>query len=82
MSAAWIYATDEKPYPEVEGWYALLLPGDTETVDGMTMYSYPDYIMFFELTITEDGPMWEHGIGDDYGFLAWAGPYDVPKVPK
>lgn len=29
--------------PEVEGWYRVLHPGDSESIDGHTIYEYGDY---------------------------------------
>lgn len=39
MSTAWVRGNT----PEIEGWYRVMHPGDSESIDGHTIYEYGDY---------------------------------------
>ena len=85
----WTY-TKDKEYPDTEGWYAVLLPGDSESEDGHTFYNFPDYIMFAHFyppvqeapgqETEEPCPYWDCFIETE-GMVAWCGPYEVPQNP-
>lgn len=39
----WVTGNDKDDCPEVEGWYHVMHAGDSESVDGFTIYEYGDY---------------------------------------
>lgn len=39
----WITREDRGTFPEVDGWYRVMVSGDSESIDGHTIYSFDDY---------------------------------------
>ena len=74
--------------PDVEGWYRVMLPGDSDSVDGHTLYDFPDYETWGywtpasaeEFEDFEGGykGSWTLELGEPDGLFAYAGPVTVP----
>jgi hypothetical protein len=43
MTLKWHTRESSSDYPPAEGWYRVMISGDSESVDGHLIYSYPDY---------------------------------------
>lgn len=39
----WHTREDQDDLPKEEGWYRVRVSGDSESIDGFTIYNYPDY---------------------------------------
>lgn len=39
----WLNRTSKDDYPFVTGWYRVMISGDSASIDGHEIYSYPDY---------------------------------------
>ena len=40
---SWITRTSKDDVPTERGWYMVMISGDSEAIDGFTIYSYPEY---------------------------------------
>lgn len=81
----------QKPaVPQLEGWYRVMHPGDSDSVDGHTIYDYPDYEDWAYWTPAKPEELEEEGDGykgswttmhDEEGdmIFAYAGPVVMPK---
>jgi len=86
----WI--NQEPAVPSVEGWYRVMLPGDSESMDGFTLYEFPDYETWGywspaspeEYEDFADGykGSWTVEMGEPDGLFAYAGPIAVPTPYK
>lgn len=76
--------------PPVEGWYRVMFPGDSESVDGHTLYDFPDYEDWaywtpaapWEFEDFEGGykGSWTTFYDADGGSIfAYSGPIEVPE---
>lgn len=76
----WITRENKKSFPEIEGWYRVMVSGDSETIDGHTIYAFDDYETWAQFTKHEDG---ESFVGmhdeDEYTIFAYCGPFVIPK---
>lgn len=89
----WVLADPDKglTHPEAEGHYFVLFAGDSESVDGHTIYSFDDYTEWAywhpaqpeELEDFEGGfkGNWSSSSGEPESIIAWCGPVRVPDKP-
>jgi len=88
VAPEWV-RTSTQEYPDDAGWYAVLLPGDSESEDGHTIYDYPDFVTFAQFyppvqeppgqETEEPIPTWVSFDGLE-GMIAWCGPFNVPPI--
>lgn len=70
------------PMPSEPGYYRVVIEGDSESEDGFTLYSYPDYETWAEISFDEgDGSIIFIASHDEEAesMIAWYGPIEVPK---
>lgn len=39
----WIHRVDPNTFPKIDGWYRVMVAGDSESIDGHTIYAFDDY---------------------------------------
>jgi hypothetical protein len=75
----WVHRIDRGTFPEADGWYRVMVSGDSESIDGHTIYSFDDYETWAQFTKHEDGDSF---IGihdeDEYTIFAFCGPFIIP----
>lgn len=87
--ATWIMPADKPCNPPAEGWYRVMHPGDSESIDGHTIYAYGDYPGWAYWTPAEAGELegFEGGYRghwmcqhdeDGESIFAYCGPFEVP----
>jgi hypothetical protein len=75
--------------PPAEGWYAVMHPGDSESIDGHTIYEFGDYQDFARWTPAEPDELEDFDDGykghwmtqhdeDGDGIFAFYGPLLIP----
>src|SRR6267142_455908 len=77
---------DTSTWPTIPGVYAVMVSGDSESIDGHTIYAFDDYRTFANL-ITSDPEDGEKGFinfhgyhdEDEYTIFAWYGPIIIPE---
>lgn len=72
----WQERKDENDnFPDYEGWYRVMVSGDSEQIDGHTIYEFGDYETWAYFTLHEDGGNFV-GVHDEdnYSIFAWCGP--------
>ena len=72
---------DPKTYPTKEGFYAVMVCGDSESDGPHVYYSYPDYLTHAYAFRDEDtGQIVLKGIHDEEQetVIAWYGPIEIP----
>lgn len=81
MTMQWEDRTEEKSLPASEGWYRVMVSGDSESIDGHTIYSFDDYETWAYFIPDEDGGGSFSGINDEDEnvIFAYCGPFTVPK---
>lgn len=74
----WVHRS-EKDFPEIAGWYRVMVSGDSESIDGHTIYAFDDYETWAQFTKHEDGGSFA-GIHDEdeYVIFAYCGPIIFP----
>ncbi len=81
---AWVqcrWPTEPESRPTEEGQYRVLRAGDSDSVDGVTAYAYPDHLDWATV-YRDEGEIFAsvaHGDADD--IIAWCGPIAVPPCP-
>lgn len=77
----WITRNDVNEYPIAEGWYRVMVSGDSEQLDGHTIYAFDDYETWAYLSKNGDDEYNFKGEHDeeDFTIFAYCGPYIVPK---
>lgn len=77
----WIIRNDDKSNnPTVEGLYAVMVGGDSEQIDGHTIYAFDDYQNFAEFKLNEDGGAFVGAHDEeDFTIFAYYGPIIIPK---
>ncbi len=80
---------DKTTWPTKLGFYAVMVSGDSESIDGHEIYSFPDYQTFAYLHKVylddgfdgEGGHIKFNGIHDEdeYTIFAYYGPIEIPK---
>lgn len=76
----WVTRTDINHYPETAGIYRVMISGDSESMDGFTIYEYDDYETWAAFFIDEDqNPCWntQHDECNEMIF-AFYGPIIIP----
>ena len=76
----WITRTKPEEWPTVEGWYMVMVEGDSESIDGHQIYAFDEYETWARLSIDADGNAAFKGIHDeeDFTIYAYYGPIIVP----
>lgn len=82
----WITRNDDKSNnPTTDGFYAIMVSGDSEYIDGHCIYSFDDYQTFGLFVMNEDGGTFkgEHD-EEDFAIFAYYGPIAIPpyEAPK
>jgi hypothetical protein len=69
--------------PMEPGHYAMMISGDSEIVDGQTIYAFDDYMTFASVWIDEGeaqiAPSHDEPI---HAIFAWCGPLPIPKFDR
>ena len=75
----WITRESKNDFPEVSGWYRVMVSGDSEAIDGFTIYAFDDYETWAHFTQHEDGGSFV-GIHDEgeHTIFAYCGPFTFP----
>jgi hypothetical protein len=75
----WHTRESETDFPEVSGWYRVMVSGDSESIDGHTIYAFDDYETWAQFTKHEDGGSFvgEHD-EDEHTIFAYCGPIVFP----
>lgn len=61
----WINVNDESTWPTENGLYEVEIAGDSESMDGHTLYEYPDYKTTMKIFVEhEDGEKTISGFGE------------------
>lgn len=79
--AEWINRNDDKSNnPTIEGIYAVMVSGDSEQIDGHTIYAFDDYRSWASFKLDEDGGSFtdEHD-EEDFTIFAYYGPILIPE---
>ena len=78
----------ERVLPTEMGHYRILVAGDSESIDGHTIYDFPDYETWCEVLSVEEEegkPYLETNFmhGEEWEFVvAWYGPVEVPTFKE
>lgn len=69
--------------PTISGCYRVLIAGDSESVDGHTIYEFGDYETWMDIKVDEDGVMGSSCYDEDFdSVIAWCGPFVIPGRKK
>ena len=76
----WHTRKDKKDFPTTEGWYRVMVSGDSESIDGHTIYACDDYETWAYFHPNEDDGSFR-GVHDEdeYTIFAYYGPLVIPK---
>lgn len=77
----WVTRDDDKTNnPLTEGLYAVMVSGDSESIEGHVIYDFPDYQSFAKFKPDEDGGVFagEHD-EEDFTIFAYYGPIVIPE---
>jgi hypothetical protein len=82
----WIMRENDDQIPDKEGWYRVMVSGDSESIDGHVIYSFEDYETWAQFVLYEGEGGAFHGIHDEdtstifayYGPIVWP-KYESPK---
>ena len=79
----WVHRGDGKSIPTEQGLYRVMVTGDSESIDGYTIYSFPDYATWAVFIKDEDGGFFkcEHDEEDSFIF-AYYGPIVIPPYSE
>ncbi len=80
----WRHRVEDTDFPEVNGWYRVMVAGDSESIDGHTIYEFDDYETWAQFTSHEDGGSFvgQHD-EDEHTIFAYCGPFAIPEyVPE
>lgn len=84
-----VWIKQKNPVPEKEGWYVVMISGDSESIDGHTIYDFPDYETFAYWKPADDSELeeFENGYKGSWRFMhdeeadtafAYYGPIEFP----
>jgi hypothetical protein len=78
-ASLWRTRENETDFPEADGWYRVMVSGDSESIDGHTIYSFDDYETWAEFKKHEDGGSFV-GTHDEeaHTIFAYCGPFVFP----
>jgi hypothetical protein len=75
----WVHRKKETDFPSIEGHYRVMVSGDSEAIDGHTIYAFDDYETWAYFTPHEDGGSF---VGthdeDEHCIFAYCGPITFP----
>lgn len=80
QTLSWIHRVDMQTKPTLAGYYRVMIGGDSEQVDGHTVYSFDDYETWAYFTPNEDDGgsfVGEHD-EEDFCIVAYCGPIIFP----
>lgn len=77
----WITRNTDEDFPEVDGWYRVMVSGDSESIDGHTIYAFDDYETWARFWRDEDGNGSFVGTHDEdeHCIFAYCGPIYFPE---
>ncbi len=89
----WVAKSNKDHWPESEGWYRVLIPGDSETDGPHVYYDYPDYETWAYWQPADPDELEDFAGGWKGGFQCehdeesesvamWCGPIVFPKRPE
>lgn len=80
QTLSWIHREDQKPKPTIAGHYRVMVSGDSEQIDGHTIYAFDDYETWAYFTPNEDDGGNFVGLHDeeDFCIFAYCGPIIFP----
>jgi hypothetical protein len=89
MSDTLKWINQQPAVPNQEGWYRVMHPGDSESIDGHTIYDFPDYEdwAYWQPADPEEFEDFEGGYKGSWqtmhdeegeGIFAYYGPVNVP----
>lgn len=74
---------DEGDLPTQEGFYRIMVTGDSEYIDGHCMYEFPEYANWAYFTPHEDGGNFAGDYDEDNSAVfAWFGPIVIPEYKE
>jgi hypothetical protein len=79
---AWVLRDDDKTNnPTEEGLYAVMVEGDSEQIEGHTIYAFDAYQTFAQFKLDQDDGGSFHGEHDeeDFTIYAYYGPIVIPE---
>lgn len=93
LGEQFVWISQHLSYPRREGWYRVVHSGDSESVDGYTIYDYPDYEAWAYWTPAREDEFedfeggykgsWMCSHDEDGDFIvAFCGPIPVPSPFK
>lgn len=77
----WVYRVDPTTKPTISGYYHVMVAGDSESIEGHTIYAFDDYETWAYFTFNDkDGGNFvgEHD-EEDFTIFAFCGPVPFPK---
>jgi len=77
----WVYRNNKDVFPTVDGWYRVMVSGDSESIDGHTIYSFDDYETWAQYKShapDEGGSFIGSHDEDEYCIFAFCGPITFP----
>lgn len=89
----WVSGDCGEMIPPKEGWYRVMITGDSESCDGMTIYDYPDYEQWAYWTPADPEEFEDFeggykgswtGMHDEESddIFAYYGPFEFPSYKK
>jgi hypothetical protein len=79
-SMRWVQRENKDCFPTIKGWYRVMVSGDSESIEGHTIYAFDDYETWAQFTPHEDGGSF---VGthdeDEYTIFAYCGPIVFPE---
>lgn len=81
MTIKWVHRTEINSFPAEDGWYRVMVSGDSESIGEHTIYIYDDYETWARFKRDEDGNgsfVGEHD-EDEHMIFAYCGPFYIPE---
>lgn len=78
----WIHRVDPAIFPDIDGWYRVMVAGDSESIDGHIIYSFGDYETWAQYKShapDEGGSFIGIHDEDEHCIFAFCGPITFPK---
>ena len=86
FGARWVVRSGnhDEDLPDYAGWYRVMVSGDSEQIDGHTIYDFDDYETWAFFTPHEDGGNFysERDEADNDTVFAWCGPFNPPAYKE
>lgn len=73
---------DERGDPTAEGYYRVMIAGDSESIDGHTIYEYGDYPTWAYWHIEDDTGYFTTEHDESEGIFAYFGPLIIPDYTQ